>query len=80
VKEIKGDDVVVVPILTAEEAKNAAGKVTSAEIKYPGPTTKITAVKVKTESPLFGPSEYLVASRNTQGGIVPLALRISKTK
>ncbi len=80
VKEIKGDDVVVVPILTAEEAKNAAGKVTSAEIKYPGPTTKITAVKVKTDSPLFGPSEYLVASRNTQGGIVPLALRISKNK
>ena len=80
VKEIKGDDVVVVPILTAEEAKNAAGKVISSEIKYPGPTTKITAVKVKTDSPLFGPSEYLVASRNTQGGIVPLALRISKNK
>ena len=80
VKEIKGDDVVVVPILTAEEARDAAGKVTSSEIKYPGPTTKITAVKVKTDSPLFGPSEYLVASRNTQGGIVPLALRISKNK
>ena len=80
VKEIKGDDVVVVPILTTEEAKNAAGKVTSSEIKYPGPTTKITSVKVKTDSPLFGPSEYLVASRNTQGGIVPLALRISKNK
>jgi len=80
VKEIKGDDVIVVPILTSEEAKDAAGKVISAEIKYPGPTTKITAVKVKTDSPLFGPSEYLVASRNTQGGIVPLALRISKNK
>ena len=80
VKEIKGDDVVVVPILTAEEAKDAAGKITSSEIKYPGPTTKITAVKVKTDSPLFGPSEYLVASRNTQKGIVPLALRISKNK
>jgi len=80
VKEIKGDDVIVVPILTAEEARDAAGKVTSSEIKYPGPTTKITAVKVKTDSPLFGPSEYLVASRNTQGGIVPLALRISKNK
>ena len=80
VKEIKGDDVVVVPILTAEEAKKAAGKVTSSEIKYPGPTTKITSVKVKTDSPLFGPSEYLVASRNTKGGIVPLALRVSKNK
>ena len=80
VKEIKGDDVIVVPILTAEEARDAAGKITSSEIKYPGPTTKITAVKVKTDSPLFGPSEYLVASRNTQGGIVPLALRISKNK
>ena len=80
VKEIAGDDVKVVPILTAEEAKDAAGKVISSEIKYPGPTTKITAVKVKTDSPLFGPSEYLVASRNTQGGIVPLALRISKNK
>ena len=80
VKEIAGDDVKVVPILTVEEAKDAAGKVISSEIKYPGPTTKITAVKVKTDSPLFGPSEYLVASRNTQGGIVPLALRISKNK
>lgn len=80
VKEIKGDDVKVVSLLTPQDALNAAGKVTSAEIKYAGPTTKITAVKVKTDSPLFGPSEYLVASRNTQKGIVPLALRITKSK
>ena len=80
VKEIKGDDVKVVPILTAEQARGAAGEITSSVIKYAGPKTKITAVKVKTYSKLFGPSEYIVASRNTQKGIVPLALRISKNK
>ena len=80
VKEIKGDDVKVVPILTPEQAIDAAGKVTSAQIKYAGPKTKITSVKVKTDSPIFGPSEYMVASRNTQKGIVPLALRITKQK
>jgi hypothetical protein len=80
VKEIKGDDVKVVPILTAEQARGAAGEITSSVIKYAGPKTKITAVKVKTYSKLFGPSEYIVASRNTQKGIVPLALRITKQK
>ena len=80
VKEIKGDDVKVVPILTAEQARAAAGEITLAQIKYAGPKTKITAVKIKTSSKLFGPSEYLVASRNTQKGIVPLALRITKQK
>tara|TARA_R100000544_G_scaffold7651_1_gene3037 strand:+ start:58 stop:1272 length:1215 start_codon:yes stop_codon:yes gene_type:complete len=80
VKEIKGDDVKVVPILTAEQARGAAGGITSSVIKYAGPTTKITAVKIKTDSELFGPAEYLVASRNTQKGIVPLALRITKQK
>ena len=80
VKEIKGDDVKVVPILTAEQARAAAGEITLAQIKYAGPKTKITAVKIKTLSKLFGPSEYLVASRNTQKGIVPLALRITKQK
>ena len=80
VKEIKGDDVKVVPILTAEQARGAAGEITSSVIKYAGPKTKITAVKIKTYSELFGPSEYLIASRNTQKGIVPLALRITKSK
>ena len=80
VKEIKGDDVKVVPILTAEQARGAAGEITSSVIKYAGPKTKITAVKIKTDSELFGPAEYLVASRNTQKGIVPLALRITKSK
>tara|TARA_Y100000385_G_C13002565_1_gene597936 strand:- start:65 stop:1282 length:1218 start_codon:yes stop_codon:yes gene_type:complete len=80
VKEIAGDDVKVISLENEEAALQAAGEVTSAQIKYAGPSTKITAVKIKTKSPLFGPSEYLVASRNTQGGIVPLALRISKTK
>ena len=80
VKEIKGDDVKVVPILTAEQAREAAGEIKSSQIKYAGPKTKITAVKIKTSSKLFGPSEYLVATRNTQGGIVPLALRVTKLK
>jgi len=80
VKEIKGDDVKVVPILTPDQAIDAAGKITSAQIKYAGPKTKITAVRVRTDSPVFGPSEYMVASRNTQKGIVPLALRITKSK
>jgi hypothetical protein len=48
------------------------------QTKIRGPL--LTENKIKTDSPLFYPSEYLITSRNTQGGIVPLALRISKTK
>jgi len=80
VRETKPGEVKVVPILSAEDAYDAIGKITDVEIKYPGPTTKILALKIDTDSPTFGPSQYLVAIRNTQGKLLPLSLRISKTK
>jgi hypothetical protein len=80
VRETKPGEVKVVPILTPQDAYDAIGKITNVEIKYPGPTTKILALKIDTDSPTFGPSQYLVAIRNTQGKLLPLSLRISKTK
>jgi hypothetical protein len=80
VRETKPGEVKVVPILSAEDAYSAIGKITNVEVKYPGPTTKILALKIDTDSPTFGPSQYLVAIRNTQGKLLPLSLRISKTK
>lgn len=80
VKEIKGNDVKVIPILTAENAKDAVGDITNTEIKYPGPNTKQLTIKIDTDSPIFGPSRYEVGIRNTQGKILPLSLRISKNK
>ena len=80
VKEIKGDDVKVVPILTSQDALDAVGQITKAEIKYPGKNTKNISVKLQADSPLFGPSQYDVVGRNTQGKILPMSLRITKTK
>ena len=80
VKEIKGDDVKVVPILTAQDALDAVGQITKAEIKYPGKNTKNVSVKLQADSPLFGPSQYDVVGRNTQGKILPMSLRITKSK
>jgi hypothetical protein len=78
VKEAKGGDVKVVPILTAEDAEKAVGNITQTFVKYPGPNTKITAVLIKSNSEIFGESQFLVTLRNTQGKLLPLSLRISK--
>jgi hypothetical protein len=78
VKEAKGGDVKVVPILTAQDALNAVGKLSNIYIKYPGSNTKITAVLVESDSEIFGKSKFLVTLRNTQGKLLPLSLRVSK--
>ena len=80
VREKGKGDVKVVPILTAEDAEKAIGTIKNAEIKYPGPNTKQLGIKVDTDSPTFGPSQYFVAVRNTAGKVLPLSLRISKIK
>ena len=80
VREKGKGDVKVIPLLTAEDSTNAIGKITGTAIKYPGPNTKQLTMKIDTDSPTFGPSQYQVAVRNTQGKFLPLSLRISKTK
>ena len=80
VREKGKGDVKVIPILTAEDAIDAVGKITKTEIKYPGPNTKQLTMKIDTDSPTFGPSQYQVAVRNTSGKFLPLSLRISKIK
>jgi len=80
VRETKGNDVKVIPLLTPEDALDAIGKITKTEIKYPGPNTKQLTMKIDTDSPLFGTSQYQVSVRNTAGKVLPLSLRISKTK
>jgi hypothetical protein len=80
VREYGKGDVKVVPLLTAKDALNAVGTITDTQIKYPSKDTKQLTIKVDTDSKLFGPSQYVVAIRNTSGKILPLSLRISKTK
>ena len=80
VREKGKGDVKVIPLLTAEDAMNAIGTIKDAQIKYPGPNTKQLTMKIDTDSPTFGASQYQVAVRNTQGGFLPLSLRISKVK
>ena len=80
VREKGKGDVKVIPLLTAEDSINAIGKITNTEIKYPGPNTKQLTMKIDTDSPTFGASQYQVAVRNTSGGFLPLSLRISKVK
>lgn len=78
VKEIKGGDVKVAPILTAEDALKAVGNLTKTYIKYPGVNTKITSILVEADSEIFDKSKFLITLRNTQGKLLPLSLRISK--
>jgi len=80
VRETKPGEIKATPILTPEDAYDAIGKITNVEVKYPGPTTKILSLKVDTDSPTFGPSQYMINIRNTQGKLLPLSLRISKSK
>lgn len=80
VRETKPNEVKVVPLLTAEDANNAIGTITKSEVKYPGPNTKQLTMKIDTNSPIFGPSQYQVSVRNTSGKLLPLSLRVSKTK
>ena len=80
VREKGKGDVKVIPLLTAEDAMNAVGTIKDTQIKYPGPNTKQLTIKIDTDSPTFGTSQYQVAVRNTSGGFLPLSLRISKVK
>ncbi len=78
VQETSKDQVKVVPILTAEDALKAVGKISKVEIKYPGPNAKQVTVNVFTESETFGSTKYQITIRNTRGKLLPLSLRISK--
>jgi hypothetical protein len=80
VREKGKGDVKIIPLLTAEDAIKAIGTIENTQIKYPGPNTKQLTIKIDTDSPTFGKSQYQVAVRNTQGGFLPLSLRISKVK
>jgi hypothetical protein len=80
VREYGKGDVKVIPLLTAKDSLNAIGTITSAQIKYPSKDTKQVTIKIDTDSKLFGPSQYVISIRNTSGKILPLSLRISKTK
>ena len=80
VKESGKGDVKVLPLLTSKDALDAVGDIKSTSTKYPDKNTKQVTIKVETDSPTFGPSQYVVAIRNTAGKILPLSLRISKIK
>jgi hypothetical protein len=80
VKEKGKGDVSVTPLLTAKDALKAVGDIKETSIKYPSKDTKQVTIKIDTDSPTFGPSQYIVAIRNTSGKILPLSLRISKVK
>ena len=79
-RETKPGEVKVIPLLSAKDSENAIGNITNTEIKYPGPNTKQLTMKIDTESPIFGSSQYQVSVRNTAGKLLPLSLRVSKTK
>jgi len=80
VKEKGKGDVSVTSLETAEDALNAVGEIKEASIKYPDKNSKQVTIKVDTNSPIFGTSQYVVAIRNTAGKVLPLSLRISKIK
>jgi hypothetical protein len=80
VRETGKGDVKVIPLLTEKDAMDAVGEIKDASIKYPSKETKQVTIKIDTDSPTFGPSQYVVSIRNTAGKVVPLALRISKIK
>tara|TARA_R110000822_G_scaffold309634_1_gene439689 strand:+ start:511 stop:1725 length:1215 start_codon:yes stop_codon:yes gene_type:complete len=80
VREYGKGDVKVIPLLTPQDALDAVGDIKNASIKYPSKDAKQVTIKVDTDSPTFGSSQYVVAVRNTSGKLLPLSLRISKVK
>lgn len=80
VKEYGKGDIKVTPLLTAKDSLDAIGQISDVQIKYPSQDTKQVTIKIDTDSKLFGPSQYMVAIRNTKGNVLPLSLRISKIK
>jgi hypothetical protein len=80
VREYGKGDVKVIPLLTVKDSLNVIGTITNTQIKYPSIDTKQVTIKIDTNSKLFGSSQYVIAIRNTSGKILPLSLRISKTK
>ena len=80
VKEKGKGDVSVTSLETAKDALDAVGDIKDVSIKYPDKNSKQVTIKVETDSPIFGSSQYVVAIRNTAGKVVPLSLRISKVK
>jgi hypothetical protein len=80
VKEKGKGDVSVTSLETAKDALDAVGDIKDVSIKYPDKNSKQVTIKVDTDSPIFGSSQYVVAIRNTAGKLLPLSLRISKVK
>ena len=80
VKETKGDDIVIKPILTPEDAYATVGKITSAQIKYPNTETKALNIKMDVDSEMFGNINFQIDFRNTGGAILPLALKMRTNK
>jgi hypothetical protein len=80
VKEIKGDDIVIKPILTPEDSYSTVGNITNAQIKYPNVETKTLNIKVNVNSEMFKDITFQIEFRNASSAILPLALKMKTSK
>jgi hypothetical protein len=76
----KKDGVFVRNIATKEDAEEMVGNVTSVQIKYPGPSTKILTVKINVKSKVFGDTYYKIEMRNDKSNVLPLSLKMKSQK
>jgi hypothetical protein len=80
VRQKPGNKLFIYPVLDEQDAKDLVGDVKSISIKYPNKETKSVTLKIFTNSPVFGEITYLVEVRNTQGNILPLAVKMKLAK
>jgi len=77
IRKINDNDVKIYNINSAKTANQLMGTPTSVEVKYPGPTTKITAVKVNLSDSIFGLKNATLNIRNDHGGVTTPAFKVT---
>jgi hypothetical protein len=55
------------------------GNISEVQIKYPGPNTKSTTIKVITDDSSRIETDYMIELRNEQGKVLPLAVKMKST-
>lgn len=79
VRKKKGDQMFVNELKNEKDAMDMVGNISEVQIKYPGPSTKSTTIKVITSDENMINTDYLIELRNERGGIIPLSVKMKST-
>jgi hypothetical protein len=79
VRKKKGNTMFVKELKNQQDAMDMVGNISEVQIKYPGPSTKSTVIKVVTDDESMINTDYLIEFRNDRGGVLPLSVKMKST-